>query len=127
MASRFSAREIVRTVLVIEDDPIIAFDLETILNELASNDVVAFTDNRGAIDWLDRNTPAAAILDFKLTGDTSIETANLLANRSVPIAFVTGYGDGMPLPDRLSSARVFNKPVAKSDIAGWLEEIRGVA
>jgi DNA-binding NtrC family response regulator len=111
-------------VLVVEDDPIIAFDLETILRELACEDVVVFTDNSGAIKWLNGATPGVAILDFKLTAGDSLDTANLLAHRSVPTAFVTGYGDNLTLPATFSGCPVFDKPVAKTDIATWLRKVR---
>ena len=112
-----------RVVLVVEDDPIIAFDLETILKELACDTVVIFSDNRGAIDWLDDKTPHCAILDFKLTSENSLDTAHLLARRDIPTAFVTGYGDKVPLPDALTGCEIFNKPISKTDLEEWLARV----
>jgi DNA-binding NtrC family response regulator len=112
-----------RVVLVVEDDPIIAFDLETILKELSCEAVVIFSDNRGAIQWLDGQSPHCAILDFKLTSENSLDTAHLLARRDIPTAFVTGYGAKVPLPDTLARCEIFNKPISKTDLEQWLARV----
>lgn len=113
-----------RSVLVVEDDPIIAFDLETILKDLRCDDVVVFRDNSAAMEWLSGRTPRLAILDFKLEAETSLETAAALARRAVPTAFVTGYGERVPLPAVFADWPVFDKPVARNDLEAWVQSLR---
>jgi DNA-binding response OmpR family regulator len=107
-------------VLVVEDDPFIAFDLEDLLRALGCEPAVV-QDNQAAAEWLDRHRPDRAILDFKLARDTSLSTAERLAGLGIPIAFATGYGDHVPLPDGLNASTIFNKPVNRDAVAAWLD------
>jgi CheY-like chemotaxis protein len=112
-------------ILVVEDDPIIAFDLETIVADLAVGDVVVFTSGPEALAWLETGSPGAAILDWKLSTGTSLDAAALLVGRRIPIAFVTGYGQALSLPPDLSRCPVFDKPVDRGAIGAWLLAARG--
>jgi DNA-binding NtrC family response regulator len=111
-------------VLVLEDDPIIAFDLEYLLLDLGCRPTVVQDNAQAAAFLADRN-PDRAILDFKLARDTSLATAVDLAARGIPVAFVTGYGDHVPLPPELRDAAVFNKPVNREALGDWIAGLGG--
>jgi hypothetical protein len=49
-----------------------------------------------------------------------VDTAALLVERTVPTAFVTGYGRDVPLPEALAGCAVFTKPVDRAALVAWL-------
>ncbi len=82
-------------VLVVEDDPIIARVLETILRD--SGFLVDESVNTGekAISRVAEKKPGIVLMDLDLLGElTGIETARILFHLfSVPVIFVTGHDE----------------------------------
>ena len=107
-------------VFVVEDDPIIAFDLESMLEESGVGEIRVFRDNASALAAIETRTPDYAILDWKLAAGTSIETAAMLRSLGVPVAFVTGYGEHVPLPPALADCPIFSKPVDRRLLAAFV-------
>ncbi len=64
---------------------------------------------------IDRSAVDAALLDINLGAGPSFEVAELLRERDIPFAFVTGY-DGGVVPAEYSSARRIAKPVRDRDL-----------
>lgn len=80
-------------VLVVEDEPLIALALEDILADLGCQVVGPAHTLAEAAD-LGREAPLdGAILDVNLGRDKVFPVADILAERSVPFVFTTGYGD----------------------------------
>jgi two-component SAPR family response regulator len=55
------------TVLLLEDEPIIALDVEKLLQENGADKVVTLSTCAEAIGWLGVNTPNIAIVDPRLS------------------------------------------------------------
>jgi CheY-like chemotaxis protein len=90
-------------ILVVEDEPIVAWDLADGLGLLAEQ----LSQERG----LD-----GAVLDVNLGGEKVFPVADILAGRNIPFCFVTGYGVAGLRPD--DSARpILQKPVDPERIA----------
>lgn len=76
-------------VLVLEDEPLIAWDLETALSEAGFTVALA----RSCFDaegWLAEHSPDAAILDMKLGDGECVAVAKSLVERNVPFILHTG-------------------------------------
>src|SRR5689334_7273470 len=97
------------TVLVVEDEPIIAFALEDMLLELGFGQVLVASTLTEARDLILANSLSAAILDVNIHGQQSYPLAAELRERSVPFIFATGYGDAQH-PEELSAASTLTKP-----------------
>lgn len=79
-------------ILVLEDEPIIAFALEDqLLDEGAIVTVHCSLDN--GLEAAKTEPFDFAILDVNLHGQRSYPLAYALTERSIPFAFATGYGD----------------------------------
>ncbi len=85
-------KRIVNKILIVEDEPLTAFDNETMLAD-AGYEVVATVDRfRDAIEVLDAHSVDLILSDVRLRGDrTGIELAKFAKKRGVPVLFVTGY------------------------------------
>ena len=88
----FGKRErVVNKILIVEDEPLTAFDNETMIAD-AGYDVVATLDRfSDAVDILDREQVDLILCDVRLTGERSgIDLARVAKNRGIPVLFSTG-------------------------------------
>lgn len=82
------------TVLLLEDEPIIALDIEKLLQENGVADkVVTLSTCAEAIGWLGVNTPNIAIVDPRLSDGVCSFAVKTLAERSVPFILYSGEPD----------------------------------
>jgi DNA-binding NtrC family response regulator len=78
------------TVLLLEDEPIIALDIEKLLQENGADKVVTLSTCAEAIGWLGVNTPNIAIVDPRLSDGVCSFAVKTLAERSVPFILYSG-------------------------------------
>ena len=78
-------------ILVVEDDLLIAIDLQILLNDLGYGNVYIAYDLPYAFDMLDTINPDFAFLDVKIGHTTVFPLATELAARKVPFIFSTSY------------------------------------
>ena len=85
-------KQVVKRILVVEDEPLTAFDNETMI-ESAGYEVVATRDNvADALATLDEHPVDLILADVKLAGERSgIELAREAGQRGVPVLFATGH------------------------------------
>ena len=106
-------------VLIIEDDPFIAMDLEDTLVD-AGYEVCGMA---GSVDEglrsIERSSPAVATLDYHLGRETSDPVAAVLDERNIPYCYISG--NARELGDRI--VPVISKPVAPRTVLRTLEEL----
>src|SRR4028119_1269024 len=90
-------KRIVKRILVVEDEPLTAFDNETMLNA-AGYEVVATLDGFDeALEILDREQIDLILSDIRLRSQqTGIDLARAAKERGIPTLFATGHS--MPAP-----------------------------
>jgi DNA-binding response OmpR family regulator len=85
-------KRIVKRVLIIEDEPLTAFDNEVILRDCGLEVVATHDDYEEALAALDREQIDLILSDVRLRGDrTGIDLALEARKRGVPLLFITGY------------------------------------
>lgn len=104
-------------ILIVEDEPFIALDLESAVQAHA-HDVVGIADSVGSALALARATACdGALIDVRLrdgfTGPAIAET--LKAEFGMPFVFVTGNVEQLP-EDRCGAAAVVQKPFSQGEI-----------
>ena len=80
-----------RDVLIVEDDVIIAIDVEQTIAEFGVTSARTASNVAQALAMIAERTPDFALLDVGLSEDKSFAVANRLAALKIPFAFVTGY------------------------------------
>ncbi|MEM7491026.1 MAG: response regulator [Pseudomonadota bacterium] len=109
-----------RSVLVVEDEFLIAMELEMVLEEVGARPVIAASipDAEAALpDGVD-----AAILDVHLGGETTLDLAARLAAQGIPFVFQSGH----VRPDDLTpglDAPILSKPVRAEQVAAELSRL----
>lgn len=107
-----------RRVLVMEDEVLIALDLELVCRDLGADDVTIVR----MLDDVAVGEPAAAvfdmaILDLTLAGRSTVEFACGLRERGIPFVFTTGYSDPERFPEHLSDVPIVGKPFSSATLA----------
>jgi CheY-like chemotaxis protein len=84
-------KRVVNRILIVEDEPLTAFDNENLIGE-EGYEVVATLDRfADAVETLDRQQVDLILCDVRLTGErTGIDLAQVAKNRRIPVLFVTG-------------------------------------
>ena len=84
-------KRIVNRILIVEDEPLTAFDTENLLG-VEGYEVVGTLDRfADAVATLDSEQVDLILCDVRLTGErTGIDLAQVAKNRGVPVLFVTG-------------------------------------
>ncbi|MGH6737052.1 MAG: response regulator [Methyloceanibacter sp.] len=102
-------------VLVVEDEALIALQLEDMLTELGCAVVGPASRVAQALQLLDGEKVDAAVLDLNIAGELVYPVADALAHRGLPYIFATGYGvEG--LTERYRDRPVLEKPFPRRDL-----------
>jgi two-component system, response regulator PdtaR len=83
---------VVKRILVIEDEPLTAFDNEVMIQDAGYDVVATHDDFHEAVAALDKNKIDLILSDVRLRGKkTGIQLAEEAKRRGVPLLFVTGH------------------------------------
>lgn len=103
------------SVLILEDEPILAFALEDMLIDLGFEPIHIATTIEEAFVRLSDTTPGAAVLDVNIRGVRSYGVAEALVVRRVPFVFATGYGDAEH-PEAFKTVSTLTKPYTQEQL-----------
>ncbi len=112
-------------VLILEDDPLIAMDLQAIVEGEGHEVVGAFASLAEAREHLGDRFDFA-LLDIDVTDGKSFELAAALSDRRIPFAFVSG-SNRSELPAYLADALLIPKPYRHAAIVQSLPRERRAA
>lgn len=109
-------------VLVVEDEFLIAADTEDVLTDLGYRVVGPALTLSDGLAAAERESCDVALLDINLTEGTSRPIAELLSEKGIPVAYVTGYGTSI---ERMGfpPGPVLAKPVSERTLAATLERL----
>lgn len=111
-----------RRALILEDEPIIAFALEDMLESMGCASVLVAARIDEAHALLAGSDVDIAILDVNIHGERSYPVADELVDRGVPFVFATGYGD-MEHPDRYRGIPTVTKPYSVEQLRKALSTV----
>ncbi len=105
-------------VLIIEDEPIIAMDIETIVRDLG-HDVVGVAVTRDeAVEQALAKRPGLVLADIQLADDSSGIDAvkDILAEFQVPVIFITAFPERLLTGERPEPTFLITKPFQRSTV-----------
>lgn len=111
-----------KRVLIVEDEVLLAMDLEEMLTDIGHTVVGQATRVGKAIKLAREIDLDFAVLDINVAGTMSFPVADILRERGIPFAFATGYGvDGRR--DGYRGLPVLQKPYAQGDLERIISEV----
>lgn len=96
--------------LVLEDNALIAMDVEAQLRAMGASDVAMATTAHEALVLIGAGRIDIALLDVELGEGTSESVAAALASLGAPFAFTTGYGEPDEMTQKYPEAPLLEKP-----------------
>jgi DNA-binding NtrC family response regulator len=77
-------------VLVLENEPFIALDMEDMLRGYGASSVTSFDTQAEALIWLASNTPQVAVVDPRLNDGLCTDVVAILSDANVPFVVYSG-------------------------------------
>ena len=96
-------------VLVVEDESLVAMDIEDAIGGLGHDVVGPIAELHEALAAAADGALCCAILDINIRGGLSYPVADILLERGVPVLLLSGYYEAT-LPERLHGVTLLAKP-----------------
>ena len=107
-------------VLIVEDDPIIALDLEDTILGFGVTTIRTAGSVAKALEMIADRAPDFALLDVGLIREKSFAIAERLDALKIPFAFVTGYSADVGLPPAFADRPRLPKPFSTDALQALL-------
>jgi PAS domain S-box-containing protein len=109
-------------VLIVEDEALLALEIQELLQSAGSTVIGTFSDLARAGQAAQREAIDVAVLDTNLNGEMVYPLADDLVVRGIPFVFVTGYGTSN-LPERFRSMPQVAKPFDPTSLTDELQRM----
>lgn len=111
-AQREIDAELATEVLIIEDEPVIAADIEALVKELGHTVVDIAATRTEAVDAVARRTPGLVLADIQLAdGSSGIDAVkDILGRFNVPVIFITAFPERLLTGERPEPTFLITKP-----------------
>jgi CheY-like chemotaxis protein/DNA-directed RNA polymerase specialized sigma24 family protein len=104
--------ELATDVLIIEDEPVIAADIEALVRELGHNVVDIAATRTEALDAIAKKQPGLVLADIQLAdGSSGIDAVkDILGQFNVPVIFITAFPERLLTGERPEPTFLITKP-----------------
>ena len=104
--------ELATDVLIIEDEPVIAADIEALVTELGHTVIDIAATRTEAVDAVARRTPGLVLADIQLAdGSSGIDAVkDILERYNVPVIFITAFPERLLTGERPEPTFLITKP-----------------
>ena len=122
--ARRTPRKAVRSILVVEDEPLVAFDNEHALEQAGYRIAATVDDHDHAVRVIDEGGVDLIVADVALQGDKNgIDVARHAAAQGLPVLFVTGR---CPIDAQSLAIGCLAKPYAPRDLVAAIQVVDAV-
>jgi DNA-directed RNA polymerase specialized sigma24 family protein len=111
-ASQEISRQVATEIMIIEDEPLIAMDIEQLVQSLGHKVVSIARTHREAIQLYGKTNPKMILADIQLAdGSSGIDAVNdILKNHPIPVIFITAFPERLLTGERPEPAFLVTKP-----------------
>ena len=111
-AQREIDAELATDVLIIEDEPVIAADIEALVKELGHHVSDIAATRREAVDAVGRQAPGLVLADIQLAdGSSGVDAVKEILQRlDVPVIFITAFPERLLTGERPEPTFLITKP-----------------
>ncbi|APZ98955.1 response regulator [Sphingopyxis sp. QXT-31] len=112
-------------ILIIEDEPIIAMDIEMIVRDLGHDVVAVATTHAEAVNEAQKHKPGLVLADIQLADNSSgIEAVQeILAEVKLPVIFITAFPERLLTGDRPEPAFLLTKPYQPATLRAAIAQV----
>ncbi len=116
--------ELATDVLIIEDEPVIAADVEALVKELGHTVVDIAATRTEAVDAVARKSPGLVLADIQLAdGSSGIDAVkDILARYEVPVIFITAFPERLLTGERPEPAFLITKPFQPEEVKAVISQ-----
>lgn len=108
-------------VLIVEDDPLIALDLEETIQAFGVKSVRSAANVSHALKKISDDAPDFVLLDVGLGREESFAVAEQLQALKISFAFVTGHSSASVFPAQFARRPFLTKPYAQDALLALLK------
>jgi CheY-like chemotaxis protein len=111
-ASQEISRQVATDILIIEDEPLIAMDIEQMVESLGHRVTAIARTHREAVAIYNKSQPKMILADIQLAdGSSGIDAVNdILSQHSVPVIFITAFPERLLTGERPEPTFLVTKP-----------------
>lgn len=111
-AGKEIASQIAAKVLIIEDEPLIAMDIESLVTDIGHEVVGIAATKTEAVALAEKTSPGIVLADIQLAdGSSGIDAVNdILKSNNVPVIFITAYPERLLTGERAEPTFLITKP-----------------
>jgi CheY-like chemotaxis protein len=119
------ARQVATSVLIIEDEPLIAMDIENMVESLGHTVTGIARTHNEAIKLFNERKPGLVLADIQLAdGSSGIDAVNdILRAVSVPVIFITAFPERLLTGERPEPAFLVTKPFQPDMVKALVSQV----
>jgi len=116
--------ELETNILIIEDEPIIASDIQGIVEELGHSVCGIAATHKSALELIKKTNPGIILSDVNLAdGSSGIDAVtDILAGSSIPVIFVTAFPEQLLTGERPEPAYLISKPFEPENLKAAISQ-----
>ena len=117
-ATREISRQVATDIMIIEDEPLIALDIEQMVQDLGHRVVGIARTHKEAVSLFQSSHPKMVLADIQLAdGSSGIDAVNeILKSSSVPVIFITAFPERLLTGTRPEPTFLITKPFQRSTV-----------
>jgi CheY-like chemotaxis protein len=111
-AQREIEKELATNVLIIEDEPVIAADIEALVRDLGHDITAIATTRKEAVAAVKLHKPGLVLADIQLAdGSSGVDAVNdILKGNDIPVIFITAFPERLLTGEKPEPAFLITKP-----------------
>ncbi|TCT42012.1 response regulator [Martelella mediterranea] len=111
-ASAEIAKQVATDIMIIEDEPLIAMDIEQMVESLGHRVTGIARTHKEAVDLYNKSRPKMVLADIQLAdGSSGIDAVNdILAEDTLPVIFITAFPERLLTGERPEPTFLVTKP-----------------
>jgi DNA-directed RNA polymerase specialized sigma24 family protein len=123
-ANQDIASQIATDVVIIEDEPLIAMDLQVLVQELGHRVVRVARTEQQAIEAVRQTRPGLVLADIQLAdGSSGLDAVNeILPHHSVPVIFITAFPERLLTGTKPEPTFLVRKPYAPEAVKAVISQ-----
>jgi CheY-like chemotaxis protein len=123
-AGREIAQQVATDILIIEDEPVIALDIETMVQELGHSVTGIARTHKEAIASVRVREPGLVLADIHLAdGSSGLAAVNeILTSIDVPVIFITAYPERLLTGEKPEPAFLITKPFQADTVRATISQ-----